>query len=85
MGVFLGAGRLEPLPVIFLAMGVLGLRAGAAFLTGVALAGGAGFLGAALFVFLAGGAALLAGGGFLLVGLARLLGGACRPRGAGLF
>lgn len=49
----LGAGRLDPLLVIFLTAGVLGLLVGAAFLTGVALAGLAGS-GAFLGGFLAG-------------------------------
>lgn len=78
-GVFLGVGRLDTRLVIFLAMGVLGFRAGAAFLTGVALGGGGIFLEAALLseaeVFLAGAAGLLAGAGFLLVVLGFFLGG----------
>lgn len=71
-GVFLPGGRFATLLVSFLATGVLGVRAGAAFLTGVALAGGATFLAAA---FLAGGGALfLAGGADLLAGADRLAG-----------
>lgn len=70
-------------------MGVLGFRAGAAFLTGVALAGGGIFLEAALLseaeVFLAEAAGLLAGAGFLLVVLGFFLGGGWRFLGAGLF
>lgn len=88
-GVFLGAGRLDTRLVIFLAMGVLGFRAGAAFLTGVALAGGGIFLEAALLsedeVFLAEAAGLFAGAGFLLVVLGFFLGGGWRFLGAGLF
>lgn len=78
----LGDGRLDPLLVIFLAIGVLGLLVGAAFLTGVALTGAGAFLDAALLAaagFLAGGGAFLAGatdlfeaGGFRLTVLALL-------------
>lgn len=77
-----GDGLLDPLLVIFLAIGVLGLLVGAAFLTGVALTGGGAFLDAALLTaagFLAGGGAFLAGatdlfeaGGFRLTVLALL-------------
>lgn len=75
----LGDGRLDPLLVIFLAIGVLGLLVGAAFLTGVALTGSGAFLDAALLAaagFLTGGGAFLGAGffgaGFLLTGLALL-------------
>lgn len=78
-GVFLGVGRLDTRLVIFLAMGVLGFRAGAAFLTGVALATGGIFLETALLsetkLFFAEAAGLLAGAGFLLVVLGFFLGG----------
>lgn len=78
-GVFLGAGRLDARLVIFLAMGVLGFRAGAPFLTGVALAGGGIFLEATLLseaeVFFTEAAGLLAGAGFLLGVLGFFLGG----------
>lgn len=66
----MGAGRLDPLLVIFLTAGVLGLLVGAAFLTGVALAGSGAFLGgffAGGAVFLAGATDLFAGAGFLLL------------------
>lgn len=84
----LGDGRLDPLLVIFLAMGVLGLLVGAAFLTGVAFLTGAALTGAGAFLdaallaatgFLAGGGAFLAdatdlfeAGGFRLTVLALL-------------
>lgn len=80
----LGDGRLDPLLVIFLATGVLGLLVGAAFLTGVALTGSGAFLDVALLAdagFLAGGGAFLGdatdlfeAGGFLLTVLALLFG-----------
>lgn len=76
-GAFLPGGLLATRLVSFLATGALGVRAGAAFLTGVDLAGAAAFLPAAPFLaflaFLAGGAAFLAGGAERFAGADLLL------------